>query len=346
MTIPKITDPMAGFNEQLGSSFAQFRDQKLVTERDAGLYGKTAAESAQDWYKTYPYRFIIKELDTEAQSPMVLIYSLPIPPESLILKPVYPSEAIATMGGVVEETSDVVFWQIAMSGTMPHAISRKNNTEDDPALLFRANVSTTGPLSSIIGGVLKPIENALGKAGNIAGAFSSGFSSNNAASALQAALQPPLPYKASGVVDSEGEATNNGFTEIHKLQKFFLLYQKLSTRFSQSLKNKDLQGKKFALFFENIKDGQSFRIIPKETMFAKTAQSPYTYKYQLSFVAWNLATPNPIDPIDRFGPGGDLATVNTLTVTSLFNGARNAANFIKRGVSDPLGTFVSTPPVL
>jgi hypothetical protein len=252
------------------------------------------------------------------------------------------------MGGVVEETSDVVFWQIAMSGTMPHAISRPNNNqnENDPALLFRANVSATGPLSSIIGGVLKPIENALGKASGIAGAFSGGFSANSASSALQAALQPPLPYKASGVVDSEGNATNNGFIEIHKLQKFFLLYQKLSTRFSQNLKNKDLAGKKFILVFENIKDGQAFRIIPKETMFAKTAQSPYTYKYQLSFVAWDLATPNPVDAVNRFGAGGDLATVNTLTVTSLFNGARNAANFIKRGVSDPLGTFISTPPVL
>lgn len=313
----------------------------LLAERDVGLYGKAPSDSTTDWYKTYPYRFVIKEI-SDSSAPAQLIYSLPIPPESLIIKPIYPSEAIPTMGGVVEEVSNVVFWQIAMSGTMPHAVSRKDGTDDSPANLFRANVSTTGPLSSIVGGVLKPIEGALAKASNIAG----GFSSGGLGGGMQAVLQPPLPYKQSAVVDGEGNSSNNGFSEIHKLQKFFLLYQRVATRFSQDLKNTDLKGKKFVLIFENIKDGQSFRVIPKDTTFVKTAQSPYTYKYQLTFVAWDLATPAPASEVNRFGPGGDLATVNTTTVTSIVNGAKNAGKLLRRGLSDPLGTFVSTPPVL
>jgi hypothetical protein len=299
------------------------------------LYRGNSA-NPESWYQTYPYRFRIIQLIDNTHGFDGLVYSLPIPPESLVVRPIYASEAIPTMGGVVEETSPVTFWSIAISGTMPHSVQRLR--KDSPAKQFRQNVSSTGPLSSIVGNILAPLEKLGNKVENtLSGSISDG---------AQALLQPALPYSRSAVVDDEGNAVNNGYSEVHYLQKFLLLYQKLATRFGTSFSTESLSESKYALVFDNIKDGQSFRVIIKDSAFSKTANSPYTYKYQITMQGWWLQTAEPEPAINRFGPGGDLSTVNTLTITGLVNGAKNAVKFVKRGATDPLGTFISTPPVL
>jgi hypothetical protein len=337
---------IVGFSDEKQLTVKEIKSIKstsstLNAELMGGLYEGNSA-LPESWYQTYPYRFrIVKTSDNNSNA---LVYSLPIPPESIVVRPVYASEAIPTMGGVVEETSPVVFWNITISGTMPHSVQRTGM--DAPAKQFRQNVSSTGPLSSIVGNILKPIENLANRFDNVTGAFSNGFSVKAASDASQALLQPPLPYSKSAVVDNEGNASNNGFSEIHYMQKFFLLYQKLSTRFGTKFKEGSLADSKYALAFDNVKDGQTFRVIIKDSVFSKTAASPYTYKYQITMQGWGLESAKAENAINRFGAGGDLATVNTTTITSLVNGAKNGLKFLKRGATDPLGTFVSTPPVL
>ena len=87
---------------------------------------------------------------------------------------------------------------------------------DAPAKQFRQNVSSTGPLSSIVGNILKPIENLANRFDNVTGAFSNGFSAKAASDASQALLQPPLPYAKSAVVDNEENVLNVLFTETDK----------------------------------------------------------------------------------------------------------------------------------
>jgi hypothetical protein len=104
--------------------------------------------------------------------------------------------------------------------------------------------------------------------------------------------------------------------------------------------------KDYGLFFYNYKDGQKYRIVLKNFMIIKTHNSPYLYRYQIQFKAWNLedAQQSKIKAVDRFK--GDLKTVNTLSVTSYVNGAKNTLRNFNSIKTDPLGTLTSVPPVV
>jgi hypothetical protein len=300
------------------------------TIQSNSIYGEI---KGNNWYKTYPYRFVI-----QINNAAWMTYALPIPPEMLSVRPVYASDAVPTMGGVIEECSPVTFWQIAMAGTMPHGVKRESTATDVPASVFRDALSTTGLVTSVISGIAQPAMSLLAKGQNIYDAASNGWKTG-VTGGLLAALQPAIPYSASSVND-----VNNGYVEIHRMQKFFLFYEKAKSRFSST----NTDGSQMTLIFENIKDGQKFRVIPKQTDFTKTAASPYTYKYNIILLAWNISYPGAgkNEEVNRFGKDGDLQTVNTLTVESMKTGIKNASSFLKKGFTKPLGTFFSVPPVL
>ena len=293
-----------------------------------------------NWYKTYPYRFVVMQGD----KPLVT-YALPIPPEMITVRPVYASDAIATMGGVIEECSAVTFWQIAMSGTMPHGVLRAVNDVGNPATTFREALSTTGLVTSILSGIAQPAMSLLAKGQNMVDSFSNGFGGSAIADSALAALQPAIPYSQSGVGPvSDGSATSNGYVEIHRMQKFFLWYEKVKSRFASNTDN--LDGTQLSLYFENLKDGQRFRVIPKQTDFMKSAAGPYTYKYQIVLTAWEIqpASSTSGQAVDRYK--NDLKTVNTLTATAILTGVKSAASTLKKGWTDPIGTFTSFPRAL
>ena len=310
---------------------SQLKDGNNLTDNDYGI-------SSSDWYQTFPYRFIVFKDETNVTPHPFYIYSLPIPPEQFVIKPIYASDAIATMGGVIEECSKVTFWQIIMSGLMPLAVNRSTANDDtnvfpdyaNPAKNFRDTISTTGLITSVASSLAGPLMSVFGTSANVA-------NSDNVLQGMEAAIEPHLPYSESAVNEN-----NNGYSEIYDMQRFFLAYEYIKSR-----QNKE-DDSTYTLFFENIKDNQRFRVIPNQTDFIKTSKTPYGYRYQIVLKGWELQDVTFGDKQqlaqDRFQ--NDLKYVSTLSATQILNGVTRATRAIAKISNGDLSTFAPTPSIL
>lgn len=274
----------------------------------------------EDFYKIFPYQFAIESQAGD------FVFTLPIPPDSIQTKMVVASEATPTIGGMVEETSMTKLWMISLSGTTGLAVSRSGSGDrwkdtKTAADKFRSALETTGLLS----GAAAKVNAIAGKVGNVVNAFSNITNPASAVAAvsggIQAALQPNLPYLNSSV-----DRNSNGFSEIHRLQKFLYMYTVLH--------EKDPSGT--SLYFRNIKDRMLFRCVVKDFNIQKSVNEPFLYRYRISLKCWNPSG----DPdgggngaeINRFGPNGDLKSTNTLTAKGAYGSAKTLASNIKKSL--------------
>lgn len=253
-----------------------------------------------------------------------LHFTLPIPPQSLVVKPVIPSRVTATLGGIVEESSQVKFWITNMSGTTGTSISRLEKdviSRNTMATKFRDALETTG----LLAGAIPKVNDIVNKIGNIAdGLLENGFSPSGLTGVLNDALTPSLPYSKSAV-----DNKSNGFVEAQELQKFFYIYSALKARYP----------KKFALMFTNFKTDQSFRCVVKDFQLLQSADSPFLFKYNISLQCWGVRTSrglfagtDGVMPTDRFGPGGDLSPVNTITSDQTIDIIQGKGNSLLKGL--------------
>lgn len=269
-----------------------------------------------DWYKLYGHQFeVVIKSQQQGIGPLTQAgvgpnddtkyFTLPIPPQSIVISPVFPNQTTPTAGGVVEEVSSVVFWRINMSGTMGIAVGRSDddiNKKQRMAEVFRTRVSTTGLLS----GISAELNQTINKASNIIGSLSD--IANNPLAAVVGAvnntLLPPNPYTASAVPQN-----SNGFTEIHELQKFFYHYHTL----------KSADPDKYELYFTQLKTNQRWRVVVKNYTIKQSAPNSHLYRYDMALVGWDCKDSGSVNrtAVNRFGPDGDLAEVNTLGVNAL-----------------------------
>ena len=279
--------------------------------------GKIWSVKGADWYQVYGYQFAVNVSLGKDTAVDAFKFTLPIPPQSFMVKPVMASRATPTIGGVVEETSAVVFWMVQMQGTTGIAVNRGENdgtSRNEVAKSFRDNITTTGLLSGVSANLNKVISKVGGVAdkaidafGRVSDAIKTGDFLDAASSAAEGfvgaantALLPPLPYSSSAV-SQEG----NGFTEAQELQKFFYMYSKL----------KGKSPNKYSLIFRCYKTNQEWDVIVKDFSLQISAQNPNLYKYSISLQGWNCRAVGDKErkPLDRLGSKGDLKSVNTLT---------------------------------
>jgi hypothetical protein len=157
------------------------------------------------------------------------------------------------------------------------------------------------------------VNSAVNKIGNIIDggvdafkAFSNGDAAGGIGSvvgAVNSAILPPAPFSSSAV-----SPDTNGYTEIEELSKFFYLYNKLKSKHSGD----------WALYFKNYRSNQMWRCIVNGFSIQRMAQQPYLYRYQIQLQAWDVKGIKNTSQatMDRFGPGGDLAAVNTVSMQS------------------------------
>lgn len=290
---------------KLGSGGATIKDAYSTSPGAPTLWNITGA----NWYQVYGYQFMVTGPEKK------YYFTLPIPPQSMTVSPVVPSKITATIGGVVEEHSPVVFWQIAMAGTTGVAISRQPGDEVNRKYMagqFREVISTTGLLAGkfnelnksinkiggLIDGAINTISNVT-NAKNPLDAVSAGV--GGVVGAVNNSLLPPLPYSASAVSQD-----TNGFTEAQELQIFFYTYQRLKAE----------QPNEWNMFFINYKTNQQWRVAVKNFSLQQSANEPMAYKYQIQLQGWDCTQANQeadlTKPFDRYGPNGDLKSVNTM----------------------------------
>lgn len=319
----------------------------IPSANDSGPFYKV---SAKDWYQTYPYRFKIKHGDK------VTYYSLPIPPEALGYQMVSTSQLIPTLGGVVEETSATVFWQITLSGTTGIAIGRRYSEEKDQLDLPASQEQNFRKI--LKGGILA---NTFNKAANVfnavTGVAAAGYSASGMLGILEGLASTAQRFNASAVktnlapsdagqkvadmlnIDLSpvrgGDSATNGYVEIHLLHNFLNAYSYLKEKNPETTE----------LFFESHKDNMQWQVIVKAFSFQKNAAQPYLYRYNIALQGFDLKEVGAEGrvAIDRFGPDGDLGGVNSFTLS----GAMERSQSLFRKIStNPLGLIASKPPII
>lgn len=307
----------------------------------AGVGAAADAENAssvaamKDWQKAKD-DYDSKAAAREEQNATRVVYTLPIPPDALNVKPLMASEATATMSGVVEETSPVVFWMITLSGTTGVAIGRNDGSESftdttNAATIFRDNLSTTGLLAGLGAGLGKlaatvtDVGNSIGNLKTDIGNGDVGSGVSDLGDIANAALLPKLPYFNSAVSEY-----GNGYLEMNLLHRFIVAYGDLKAERPSGTK----------LYFINHKDGQQFRVVVKDFQIQKSVNEPQLYRYKIVLKGWDLRDPGETagPPIDRFKT--DLSPVNTTTLTGM---AKSMNNLVNNSIGNPKNIIPIVP---
>lgn len=275
--------------------------------------------NAQDWYKVFDYRFTIvrKERVGSSRSSSALNtkfhFTLPVPPQQVSITPILPEQVEATFGGVVNQTSACVFWNVSMGGVFPVGASRQKRDRDEREVMankFRESISTSGYFSRIgtelaglagkFGNTIDRIEEASqaikSKPGDYASMLTAG------AGAFENALTPPMPYNGSGV-----DGFQNGYSEAYAMQKFFYIYHALKSEFPDM----------YQMYFTHFKYGATWKCGTSAVPISFDNTSPNLPRYSLQLKMWDVTpaaeaffNPPEFDSNDRFGKNGDLRTEN------------------------------------
>jgi len=350
---------------------------ELFKKADNNIY----SVSSKDWYKSFPYRFVVvietKKTDEITQEEKVektekCYYSLPIPPESLSYQMIPASQLTPTLGGVVEETSANVFWQIALSGTTGISIGRQYYNVNDSFALYKDGLNKPAIKEENFRAVLKGgiFANNFNNIKNLYDAgvdvFDSDTRTDAAFGLLEELATTSQRFKRSGVIvdtidtDLPGaflrkasrmlgidprtvgavDATN-GYVEIHLFHNFLNVYSKIKEENPDTTK----------LYFESQKDNMQWQVAIKNFAFQKNANQPYLYKYNIVLQGFNLLPAGTDEQrkklvTSRFGDEGDLASINSITITGAITKANQLASKIRKIGKTGGESLISKPPVI
>lgn len=299
-----------------------------------------------DWYKTYPYYFQIKKTDFSLAT-----FYLPIPPQQMSIEQVSAAEAHATLGGVVTEVSAPVFYMINLAGTTGMSLSAVGVNTPGSQVKQRQTFEELSGGTNIMAKFARSVAK---NAEDLVGGFVTPeqttpfFKYGSAVNTLKEKIEKPKtpetwenlsePQKGSeglekawnSFKESVGGAVRaaignindnkqaswylNGFTWEHALRQFFLIYQRERGA-----------GEVLQLYFVDAKSNTRYACVPKRVQFTKTANTPFVSQYNISLKCWSdqdggsldaTATSSKSKEIDRFGDGGDLAEVYTVSVAA------------------------------
>ena len=353
-----FSNPFSALTDIFGADDDDFNTKNIYKfARDLGLISEepgtaTSTEPSKtdywkiralDWYKVFPYQFVIigpaDLLDDDMSSDDALAYAsgttplddqfyytLPIPPQSMTTKLIPASQVTPTIGGVVEETSSNVFWIINLTGTTGTAIGRtKDNRKaamgsDEMADKFRARKQTTGALAGTFSNISQTIgklSSVINVLGQIPGFTPDGFETDDVnpidavSSIIQGVSLPPSSVNSSGV-----GRKSNGFSEINEMHRFLHVYSRI----------KEANPSTYFLKFRNNKMNQEWYCSLQDFSIQQSAVNPLLYKYNIQLKCWNISSISEADrakSYDRFGPNGDLKSVNVVSLREAVNGIGN-----------------------
>ncbi len=234
----------------------------------------------QNWYKSIPYALridpgeklesikfgslsILAPTDLAPSNP--IMYFFPVNPESISISTPYAVNITPTLGGVVEEHSGAVFYNITISGTT--------------GVLPELDFSTGIPRSP------ENLRPTSAKDGFSLGGFASG------AIAAVNNIVSTIVGTSSKLVDGKRNV-KSGYTAYHVLYKYIWLYH-----FTKA------NGVRHNLKFINFKDNNQYNVAVQNFQLNRDKSRPNLYQYAITMKAWNLKTMDGVaifgDPAER-----------------------------------------------
>lgn len=214
-----------------------------------------------NWYKSIPYALRIVEIAGQGgqYGPVQdksMRFFFPVNPESITINTPYAVVVTPTVGGVVQEHSGAVFYNISISGTTG-VIPEIDYSTGVP----RAADSELRPLADG-GSFINP---------NVAGGFGQNII-NTVNSAVSA-----ITGTSSKMVEASSYR-KSGYTAYHVLYKFIWLYN-----FAKA------NGAKYQLRFINYKDNNQYDCVVTNFNLSRDKSRPHLYQYSIQLKAWKLS---------------------------------------------------------
>ena len=268
-------------------------------QKYAGIIGGSRAGASADtttlddiytveptnWYKSLPYGFSF--FNRVASGVNTSIFYLPILPSNINVTTQFATNIITTLYGVVEEHSEVRYYDIDISGTTgiaPRWIDerKKGNADTDVTSDGRSEFSNSGV---DLGGFLPEITNTINQV-------------KDAYTDITNSLGDGVKMK-SGVA-----ATSSGYAAFHNFYRFLLQYKKDAAGVSAL---GGTQRKTHPLQFLNYKDGVQYDVVIQSFTLNRNADNPMLYNYSIKMRGYNLRnvndSPSDLSQLSKLGLG-------------------------------------------
>lgn len=245
--------------------------------------------TASNWYKSLPYGFTFYNRDAGGTTPTSTIY-LPILPSNINVVTQFATNVVTTMYGVVEEHSEIRYYDITISGTTgisPKWILKKEAGTKDSKAGTESQANSEGRESFNnggldFGGFLPEVTNTINQIKDIASDISNAL--------------------GDGVKMNTGVSPEEtGYMAFHNFYRFLLQYKK------DAAGQNSTQRKQHPLQFVNYKDGVKYDAVIQSFTLNRSADNPMLYNYSIKIRGYNLrdvdASPTESDNLSRLGLG-------------------------------------------
>ena len=281
-----------------------------------GLFDNNYNIEPDNWYKSFPYSFAFTPSRIGAPT---LFIELPISPNNLTTNTHFATNVITTLYGVVEEHSEIRYYDIVISGNTGFAprYTGKGTKTRDRLLDLSAGKKVVSRLAT-----QNPTVGRESFAPGIASFLSiGGFLSeatNTAAAIAELAIE--TAQSVTGVLNFTGiKPEESGYVAFHNLYQFFLRYKNDTAplpdtgllSLSATLPARpSIPRQKHPLQFLNYKDGIAYDAIPLSFNLTRSAENPMLYQYNIRLRCYNLRSvektilPNDQDLLAELGLTG------------------------------------------
>lgn len=236
----------------------------------------------QNWYKALPYGFAFFDrlAASDDLSTATSTLYLPILPSNIRVTTHFATNVVTTLYGVVEEHSEVRYYDITISGTTGFAPrfvgeqgtgAKPTNSQQTGRSAFDGTT-----LSDTFGGFLPEITNTIEQ---VQDTITDIGNSLNGGPTNQTGISP----------------AQSGYAAFHAFYKFLLKYKKDAAGTpTTSL----LRRSTHPFQFLNYKDGVRYDCIPLSFNLERSAENPMLYNYSLQLRCYNLRSVNSTDNIE------------------------------------------------
>ena len=261
----------------------------------AGSFGAGSYQTAIDniyklsqpdnWYKSKPYGFVFFDRgvnSTNFTGTGRITFWLPINPSDITVQTHFATNIVTTLYGVVEEHSDIRYYDITISGTTgysPNYFSHMDaSTTKDPTSTFKS-----AGRESYQAGFLEKI--------SLPGGIGAG--AIGAVQQIAGSVTDAVTEVTGGSASKTGVKLNqSGYVAFHNFYRFLLNYKKDGAGLGGAGFTKR---KVHPLQFLNYKDGIKYDCIPIGMTLKRSSDNPMLYVYNIKMRCFNLrdVTANP-----------------------------------------------------
>jgi hypothetical protein len=237
-----------------------------------------------NWYSVRPYAFIFTPRNRI--KPKMVIF-LPINPSNLQIVTHMATNVVTTLYGVVEEHSEVRYYDITIQGTTGYAPKYITPSGTKQSMAALANNDPQPGRASMESSELIPSDKVGGFMSKTIGTI------NTVYSAAKKLLNIGGP-DASGI-----SIEASGYVAFHNLYRALKLYKAdIAGQPGDKMNSLPIaKNTEHPLKFVNYKDGVEYNCVPITFTTTRSAESPMLYNYTITLRAYNL------QPVNGDGPG-------------------------------------------